>query len=82
MDSAPKKRFNNCLQTDEGLYPGPGRAWRPCVLSLHQMVMGEARLQQEKLLTLTHSGHKPVALGCSRLSGWELLHLGEGKEER
>lgn len=28
-----EERFNNCLQTDEGLYPGPVRAWRPCVLS-------------------------------------------------
>lgn len=62
-----EERFNNCLQTDEGLYPGPVRAWRPCVLGLHQGVMGAARLQQEKLLTFMHSGHKPVVLGCSRV---------------
>lgn len=62
-----EERFNNCLQTDEGLYPGPVRAWRPCVLGLHRMVMRAARLQQEKLLTSMHSGHKPVVLGCSRV---------------
>lgn len=62
-----EERFNNCLQTDEGLYPGPVRAWRPCVLGLHRMVMGAARLQQEKLLTVMHSGHKPMVLGCSRV---------------
>lgn len=62
-----EERFNNCLQTDEGLYLGPVRAWRPCVLGLHRMVMGAARLQQEKLSTVMHSGRKPVVLGCSRV---------------
>lgn len=61
-----EERFNNCLQTDEGLYPGPVRAWRPCVLGLHRMVVQAARFQQEKLLTVMCSGHKPVVLGCSR----------------